>query len=79
MKHLLRGVRIMSYILHDILGKFLMKIKTNKNVRRSVIIREFFHNALTLAVMKQSLLEASKEMNLQVVDHKKVIPRYFQG
>ena len=56
-----------------------MKINTNKNVRRSVIIRDFFHNALALAVIKQSLLEASKEMNLQVVDHKKVIPRYFQG
>ena len=55
------------------------KINTNKNVRRTVIIREFFHNALALAVMKQSLLEASKEMNLQVVDQKKVIPRYFQG
>ena len=58
---------------------FLMKINTNKNVRRSVIIRDFFYNALALGVMKQSLLEASKEMNLQVVDQKKVIPRYFQG
>ena len=56
-----------------------MKINTNKNVRRSVIIRDFFYNALALGVMKQSLLEASKEMNLQVVDQKKVIPRYFQG
>jgi len=56
-----------------------MKINTNKNERRTVIIREFFHNALALAVMKQSLVEASKEMNLQVVDQKKVIPRYFQG
>ena len=56
-----------------------MKINTNKNVRRTVIIGEFFHNALALAVMKQSLVEASKEMNLQVVDQKKVIPRYFQG
>ena len=56
-----------------------MKINTNKNVIKSVIIRDFFSNAITLAVMKQSLLEASKEMNLQVVDQKKVIPRYFQG
>ena len=56
-----------------------MKINTNKNVRSSVIIRDFFHNALALAAIKQSLLEASKEMNLQVVDKKKVIPRYFQG
>lgn len=56
-----------------------MKINTNKNERSTVIIREFFHNAFALAVMKQSLLEASKEMNLQVVDQKKVIPRYFQG
>ena len=56
-----------------------MKINTNKNVRSSVIFRDFFNNALALAVMKQSLLEASKEMNLQVVDQKKVIPRYFQG
>ncbi|MAH35508.1 MAG: hypothetical protein CMO42_09535 [Verrucomicrobiales bacterium] len=64
---------------HNNLRQFLMKINTNRNERRTVIIREFFHNALALAVMKQSLLEASKEMNLQVVDQKKVIPRYFQG
>ena len=56
-----------------------MKINTNRNERRTVIIREFIHNDLALAVMKQSLVEASKEMNLQVVDQKKVIPRYFQG
>ena len=48
-------------------------------LRRSALLRDFFNNALMLAVLKTSILEASQEMNLQIIKEKQSVPKYLQG
>ena len=56
-----------------------MKLNATNDTRRSALIREFFNNALMLAVLKTSILEASHEMNLQMIKEKPSVPKYLQG
>ena len=56
-----------------------MKLNVTNDSRRSALLRDFFNNALMLAVLKTSIMEASQEMNLQIIKEKQSVPKYLQG
>ena len=51
----------------------------NKRYQKICLVERLFNNALMLAVLKTSILEASQEMNLQIIKENNQFPNIYRA